>query len=64
LKDPEIEILANEMRSKRNRDLYDGGILISEKEAKEYSEKHSNILQNVRILFKLAKRERGQITFG
>ena len=36
LKDPEIEILADEMRSKRNWDLYGGGIAISQKEAKEY----------------------------
>lgn len=35
-KDPEIEILANEMRSKRNWDLYGGGIVISAKEAHEY----------------------------
>jgi hypothetical protein len=36
LKDEEIEILANEMRSKRNWDLYGGGIVISSKEAGEY----------------------------
>ena len=36
LKDSEIEILANEMRSKRNWDLYGGGIIISSKEAREY----------------------------
>jgi hypothetical protein len=36
LKDEEIEILANEMRSKRNWDLYGGGIIISFKEANEY----------------------------
>ena len=36
LKDPEIEILADEMRSKRNWDLYGGGIIISQKETKEY----------------------------
>jgi hypothetical protein len=36
LKDEEIEILANEMRSKRNWDLYGGGIIISSKEAGEY----------------------------
>lgn len=36
LQDSEIEILADEMRSKRNRDLYGGGIVISQKEAKEY----------------------------
>ncbi|MDI6777742.1 MAG: hypothetical protein QMD77_00965 [Patescibacteria group bacterium] len=36
LKDSEIEILADEMRSKRNWDLYGGGIVISQKEAKGY----------------------------
>jgi len=36
LKDPEIEILANEMRAKRNWDLYGGGVVISSKEAREY----------------------------
>lgn len=36
LKDPEIEIFADEMRSKRNWNLYRGGIAISQKEAKEY----------------------------
>ncbi|MDD4860467.1 MAG: hypothetical protein PHR56_09765 [Dehalococcoidales bacterium] len=36
LGDKEIEIIGNEMRSKRNWDLYDGGVLISEKDSKEY----------------------------
>ncbi len=36
LDDPEIEIIASEMRSKRNRDLYDGGILVSEKEVEDF----------------------------
>ncbi|PIS32113.1 hypothetical protein COT40_01785 [Candidatus Peregrinibacteria bacterium CG08_land_8_20_14_0_20_41_10] len=36
LNDPEIEILASEMRAKRNWDLYGGGTLISIKEAKSY----------------------------
>lgn len=31
-----IEIMGNAMRKKRNLDLYDGGIMIAEKEAKEY----------------------------
>jgi hypothetical protein len=57
LKDPEIEILANEMRSKRNRDLYDGGILISEKEAKEYLEWVKQTFQKTQILF---ENSRGQ----
>ena len=36
--DSEIEVLGNQMRAKRNWDLYGGGALISKKEAKEYSE--------------------------
>jgi hypothetical protein len=36
LEDKEIEVIGNEMRMKRNVDLYSGGTLISEKEAKEY----------------------------
>lgn len=35
-KDKEVEIIGNEMRSKRNWDLYDGGVFISIKEAKDY----------------------------
>jgi hypothetical protein len=58
LKDPEIEILANEMRSKRNRDLYDGGILVSEKEAKEYLEWVKRTFQKTQILFENSKGQR------
>jgi len=36
LKDPEIEDIANKMRTKRNRDLYDGGTITSQKEAESY----------------------------
>lgn len=36
LKDRDIEIIGNKMRKKRNLDLYEGGIIISLKEAKEY----------------------------
>ncbi|MCF7906884.1 hypothetical protein K9K85_01210 [Patescibacteria group bacterium] len=36
LQDPEIEILANEMRSKRNWELYGGGATISQKQNQEY----------------------------
>jgi len=38
LGDENIEVMAQEMRSKRNRDLYDGGILITKKEAEMYFE--------------------------
>lgn len=43
LKDSEIKILADEMRSKRNWDLYGGDIVISQKEAKEYLDWTKNI---------------------
>ncbi|MDD5696540.1 MAG: hypothetical protein PHO90_01010 [Candidatus Pacebacteria bacterium] len=36
LKDKEIEIIANEMRSKRNKSLYGGAVIITEKEARTY----------------------------
>ncbi len=45
LNDSEIEILANEMRSKRNWDLYGGGALISAKEAKSYVKWVKNVFQ-------------------
>ncbi|NCO25124.1 hypothetical protein GW901_01170 [Candidatus Parcubacteria bacterium] len=36
LDDKDIYSVGNKMRKKRNTDLYEGGVLISEKEAKEY----------------------------
>lgn len=36
IKDENIEIIGNRMRKKRNLDLYEGGIIISQKEAKDY----------------------------
>lgn len=36
LNDRNIEIIGNRMRKKRNLDLYEGGIIISQKEAKDY----------------------------
>lgn len=45
LNDSEIEVLANEMRAKRNWDLYGGGALISSKEARGYVSWVRNIFQ-------------------
>lgn len=50
LKDPEIEILADEMRSKRNWDLYGGGVVVSQKEAKEYLEWTKKIFSKADLL--------------
>ena len=36
LKDKKIEDIAGKMRNKRNKDLYDGGVIISDKEADFY----------------------------
>jgi len=36
LKDQEIEDIANKMRTKRNKDLYDGGTITTKKEAESY----------------------------
>ena len=36
LNDEDIAIIGNKMRKKRNLDLYDGGIIIGSKEAKQY----------------------------
>lgn len=43
LNNPDIKTIGDGMRSKRNFDLYGGGILISRKEANEYFEWIKNI---------------------
>jgi hypothetical protein len=48
LKNPDIEIFGNKMRSKRNRDLYDGGIFIDSKEVKEYVSWLNNVVQETK----------------
>ena len=45
---PDVEVVADTMRQKRNLDLYEGGALISESEALEY-------LRFVRELFRSLK---------
>jgi len=59
LKDFEIEVLANEMRSKRNWDLYGGGVFISKKEASEYLKWTKNIFQKADRIFKGNQRKLG-----
>ena len=43
LNEEDIFIMSNEMRKKRNFDLYSGGVLISEKEALDYLERLKKI---------------------
>ena len=50
--DPEIKILANEMRAKRNWDLYGGGFLVSIKESKSYVQWTKQIFQKAEKHFK------------
>ncbi|OIP75447.1 MAG: hypothetical protein AUK06_01795, partial [Parcubacteria group bacterium CG2_30_36_18] len=58
LQDKNIEIIGDRMRKKRNLDLYEGGIIISQKEAKDYLDftkriikKAGEYLKNQRPLF-------------
>jgi len=46
LKDPEIESIAGKMRIKRNRDLYDGGVATSGKEASYYLDFCKKLIKN------------------
>jgi hypothetical protein len=48
--DSEIEVLGNQMRAKRNWDLYGGGAMISKKEAKEYSDWAAKVFVKVEEL--------------
>lgn len=45
LKDKDIKIIGQEMRERRNWDLYSGGIMISQKETKEYLKWTENIFK-------------------
>ena len=45
LEDRDIHVIGQDMREKRNWDLYGGGIIISQKEAKEYLKWTENIFQ-------------------
>lgn len=51
LNDSEVKIMANEMRSKRNWDLYGGGVLISDKEVKSYIDWIEQIIEKVELYF-------------
>ena len=51
LNDDEIRIIGNEMRMKRNIDLYSGGTLITKKEAGEYREWMNNIFKTLKSTF-------------
>ncbi|MBI4846795.1 MAG: hypothetical protein HY810_10065 [Candidatus Omnitrophica bacterium] len=52
LDDDSISNIANAMRSKRNLDLYSGGIEVSEKEVRAYIKFVENILLKVKVLLK------------
>ena len=57
LNDRNIEIIGDKMRKKRNLDLYEGGIIIDSKEARQYL----NFVEE--ILNKARKYLRGQTSF-
>ncbi len=52
LKDEAVECMGNVMRSKRNLDLYSGGIEVTEKEAHEYVKFVEGVLARVKEVMK------------
>ena len=50
LKDETVNTIGNVMRSKRNIDLYAGGVDISEKESREYMEFVGNVVARIKEL--------------
>ena len=48
LEDEDVELIGNEMRMRRNRDFYDGNIVISEKEAREYLNWVSEVFEDAK----------------
>jgi hypothetical protein len=50
LEDDSIETMGNLMRSKRNLDLYAGGIEVTEKECKEYLEFVEEVIKKVNLI--------------
>lgn len=52
LNDQEIEIIGDRMRKKRNLDLYEGGLLISHKEAMDYLNFVKKIIRKSEEYFK------------
>jgi len=55
LKDENIEIIGDRMRKKRNLDLYEGGIIISQKEAKDYLDFTKRIIKKAEEYLKNQK---------
>lgn len=51
LKDPDVELIGNEMRTKRNWDFYGEGIVISEKEAADYLRWAHAVLEKAKKIF-------------
>lgn len=54
LGDEEIELIGNQMRMKRNMDMYAGGAIVSEKEALEYRDWIGKLMEKVKKHLKLA----------
>lgn len=63
LKDETIEDIGNVMRSKRNLDLYSGGIIVTEKEADEYVKFAEEVLIKVKETIKQAIKKKNYPSF-
>lgn len=56
LNDPDIDVIGNAMRTKRNLDLYEGGTILSEKDVNEYTAFVSKTLARVHSAVTSSKR--------
>ena len=54
LKNPDIDVIGNAMRTKRNLDLYEGGIRVGESEVQEFIEFVEKVLEEVDTILKKA----------
>lgn len=52
LKSPDVEVIGNAMRTKRNLDLYEGGIRVGESEVQEFIKFVKKILEEVEKILK------------
>ncbi len=60
LNDDSISAIGNAMRSKRNLDLYGGGIIISKKESEDYYEFVKKVLERIKSILEKEYKERNK----
>lgn len=59
LKNPDIDIIGNSMRTKRNLDLYEGGTIVSESEVEDFLKFVQEVVESVRTIIYPPSYKRG-----